>query len=90
MGFVLYRYIALNAPVAQLDRASGFGPEGLGVQVPSGAPIRDHSSMVEQLPLKQLVEGSNPSGPTLSLCITFLFFLATKKQGCYNDRAFKK
>jgi len=24
------------------------------------------------------------------LCITFLFFLATKKQGCYNDRAFKK
>ncbi len=51
------------APLAQLDRASGFGPEGRGFE-----SLRAYhgsvAQLAEQLPLKQLVVGSSPTGPT--------------------------
>ena len=47
------------APVAQLDRASGFEPGGCGFKSCQGYQKNERasSSAVEQLPLKQLVEG---------------------------------
>ncbi len=55
------------APVAQLDRASGFEPGGCGFKSCQGYQKnnRASSSAVEQLPLKQLVVGSNPSWPSI-------------------------
>ena len=48
--------------------SSGLGQEVFSlltwVRVPMGS-LRAHSSMVEQFPFKEAVEGSNPSGLTL-------------------------
>ena len=44
------------APVAQLDRACGFGPQGSGFESWQARKYntRPHSLMEKQLPLKQL------------------------------------
>ena len=47
-----------------MDRACGFGPQGWRFES-SQALTRPASSMVEQLPLKQLVTGSNPVRVTM-------------------------
>ena len=58
-----YVMISNNAPVAQLDRAPGFGPGGCGFNSCRAhhAPI---TQLVECLPLKQRVPGSSPGGRT--------------------------
>ena len=54
----------MYAPVAQSDRVNGFEPLGWGSESLQ-AHFRPRSSVVEQLPLKQLVDSSNLSGVTL-------------------------
>ena len=53
-----------HAPVAQLDRALGFGPRGWGFESLRVYHFGSVAQLVEQLPLKQTVLGSSPSGPT--------------------------
>lgn len=51
--------MSYSCACSSVDRASVFGTEGRGFKSLQ-ARMRAHSSMVEQLPLKESVEGSSP------------------------------